>query len=112
MRSRPGSAPTSSANGRRGGGAQYASPLCGHVVAEERRALEGTHALDLDREILREERDTGERPVRCAVGSGVAGAVEHRSDDGIQDRVQPLDAFDRGLDELLRGQLTAANEIG
>src|SRR5215468_11894983 len=45
MRSRPGSAPTSSRNGRAGGGAQYGSPTSGPDVASSSAALSRTERV-------------------------------------------------------------------
>src|SRR5437016_4925273 len=42
MRRQPGSAPTSSANGRKRGGAQYGSPTSGPATASSSRALSRT----------------------------------------------------------------------
>src|SRR5437016_11320644 len=45
IRSRPGSAPTSSAKGRDAGGAQYGSPIAGPEIASRRTALSRTERV-------------------------------------------------------------------
>lgn len=74
--------------------------MCGHVVAQETRALGEAHAFVLDGEIFENERNTGERAVRRTGLRRGARRLEHLGHNGVEARVEPLDALDGGVDEL------------
>jgi hypothetical protein len=63
-------------------------------------------------EVLQHEGHTGERPVRQRPARLVEGPFEAPVDDGVQLGVEPLDPIDRGLDQLHRLGLTAADQFG
>ena len=88
--------------------------LLGHrggVVAREVRALVERRAGELRAEVLQEERHTAERPVGQLARRLRAGAVEELVDDGVEVRVQLLDARDRITDQLRRRDLLGADQL-
>ena len=69
-------------------------------------------ALQLQRDVLDQDRHTRERRV-IRHRAGVVESVLRRPDeDGAQLGVDRLDRLDRGLDELDRGHLTLADQVG
>ena len=60
--------------------------------------------------VLHEEGHACERPAR--VGCLVARAFEAPVDDRVEPAVDPLDSFDRGVDEVARRERAASDELG
>src|SRR5947207_463742 len=112
MRSVPGSAPTSSRNGRFGGGATAMSPGPGPFVASSMaavsRVVQRFHSVVLwvagtvGVKILDEQRHTAERPVGQWCLRFGARLVEAPMDHRVELRIELLDAGDRVVDELER----------
>src|SRR2546423_4034138 len=61
-------------------------------------------------QILHEERDAAERPMRGIRGGG-ARLLEQRCHHGVQLRVETFDASDGGVDELDRLDLASSHEL-
>jgi hypothetical protein len=83
----------------------------GHVAGQEHRALGEAHALHLAGQVLEQVRHSGEGP-RRACARRLGRLVEDRRDDGVQRRVQRLDALDGRRYELGRGDLAGADQLG
>ena len=83
----------------------------GHVVGQEAGTLGEAHALHLAGQVLEQVRHAGEGS-RRADASHLGRPVEDRRDDGVQHRVQRLDALDGRRHQLDRGDLAGADQVG
>jgi hypothetical protein len=63
-------------------------------------------------EVLQQHRDTAEGAIGQLARRLRSGRIEALADDRVELRVDPGDAVDRGLDELLRARLSAADQLG
>ena len=81
-------------------------------VAQHARAEVVRRAFDLDAGVLHEHRHTGERRIKAGVRGLFAREVVERRDDGVDLRVEALDAGDGGIEEFAGSDYAAAYEIG
>ena len=85
-------------------------PPCG--VAQPAHALVVRLAGLGTTDVLEQERDAPERPVRERAEGVVAGALELAMDHAVQLRIEQLDAGDRCVDELDRFDVATPHELG
>ena len=81
-------------------------------IRKEPGASRHAHTRDRRREILHEERHATERPVGKPVGDCFPAVVVELHGDGVDCRIARLDALDRGIEEFVRRNLLAPNQIG
>ena len=99
----------------------------GRFVAADERGVHGSHVADLLQgdvavtdaltgvrcvQILDEERHTPERTSRNIARRDLASVVEPADGDGVEHRIDTLDAFDRSLQQLARRGVTAGHQGG
>jgi hypothetical protein len=83
------------------------------AVAQQAQATVAVRAaLQLQRDVLDQDRHTRERRVLRHRAGVVESVLRRPDEDGAQLGVDRLDRLDRGLDELDRGRLTPADQIG
>jgi hypothetical protein len=63
-------------------------------------------------DVLEQERDAAKRPVWQRTEGVIAGALELAMDHAVQQRVECLDARDRGVDELDRPHVATPHQLG
>jgi hypothetical protein len=81
------------------------------VSAKKREPRVVTTPAPPRRQVLEEIRDAAERPIGQAVGDCLPGEVVEGKHDGVDRRVARLDARDRGVEELGRRDLPAADQV-
>ena len=83
----------------------------GPEVPERARSGRLGHARLARPEVLEQERHSSQRPLRQWPAGLLAGRLEERRDDGVDRRVQRLDALDRGVEQLDGRSLSSSDEI-
>jgi hypothetical protein len=81
-------------------------------IRKESRAPRHAHAGNRRREILHEEGHASERSVGKPVGDCFPAVVVELHGHGVDRRIARLDALDRGIEEFVRRNLPAPNQIG